>query len=188
MDAPDLELMSRLAAGEDLALNALMDRWSGRVAAFLFRMTGQRETAMDLAQETFVKLYQSRGSYRPRGSFSTYLFAIAANLARNHARWKSRHPTVSISTAGPDGGENLPEPADPRLTPGEAALAREKSAAVNAAILALPLDLRESLTLFVHEEMSYAQIAQLTGCSAKAVETRIYRARQILKEQLSDLL
>ena len=56
MDAPDSELMEQLAAGEDLALNALMSRWSGRVVAFLFRMTGQRESAVDLAQETFVNL------------------------------------------------------------------------------------------------------------------------------------
>ena len=58
---------------------------------------------------------------------------------------------------------------------------------MNAAILALPMDLREALTLFVHEEMGYAQIAELTRCSPKAVETRIYRARLILKEQLKDL-
>jgi len=187
MDAPDSELMRQLAAGEDLALNALMSRWSDRVAAFLFRMTGQRDAAVDLAQETFVKLYQARHRYRPQGRFSTWLFAIAANLARNHARWKSRHPTVSMDAAGPDGSEPFPEPSDPGQSPAEAALAREKSAAVNDALLALPLDLREALNLFVHEEMSYAQIAELADCSAKAVETRIYRARLILKEQLKDL-
>jgi len=187
MDAPDSELMTQLAAGEDLALNALMSRWSGRVVAFLFRMTGQRESAMDLTQETFVKLYQARHRYRPQGQFSTWLFAIAANLARNHARWTSRHPTVSMDAAGHDAAEHFPEPADPGQSPAEAALAREKSAAVNAAVLALPLDLREALTLFVHEEMSYVQIAELAHCSPKAVETRIYRARLILKEQLKDL-
>ena len=187
MDAPDSELMEQLAAGEDLALNALMSRWSGRVVAVLFRMTGQRESAVDLAQETFVKLYQGRHRYRPQGQFSTWLFAIAANLARNHARWRSRHPEVSSDGAGPDGTEHFPEPADPGQSPAEAVLTREKSVVVNAAILALPLDLREALTLFVHEEMSYAQIAELTGCSPKAVETRIYRARLILKEQLKDL-
>jgi len=186
MDTPDSELMSQLAAGEDLALNALMSRWSGRLIACLVRMTGQRESAVDLAQETFVKLYQARHRYRPQGQFSTYLFAIAANLARNHARWQSRHPTVSLDAAGPDGSEHFPEPADSGQSPAEAALGREKSAAVNAAILALPLDLREALVLFVHEEMSYAQIAELTHCSPKAVETRIYRARLILKEQLKD--
>lgn len=187
MDATDAEWMSRLAAGEDLALNALMNRWSGRIVAFLFRMTGQRETAVDLAQETFVKLYQARGRYRPQGQFSTYLFAIAANLARNHARWKARHPTVSLDATDPPAADHWPDPVDPANTPAEAALAREKSAAVQQAILALPVDLREALTLLAYEQMSYAQIAQLTGCSAKAVETRIYRARQILKQRLSDL-
>ena len=187
MDATDSELMVRLAGGEDLALNTLMDRWSDRLIAFLFRMTGQREAAVDLAQETFVKLYQARGRYRPQGSFSTWLFAIAANLARNHARWKSRHPTVSIDAADSDGEAAFPEIADGGRTPNEVAVAHEKAAAVNRALLALPMDLREALTLFVHEGLGYAEIAGLSGCSAKAVETRIYRARQILKEQLKDL-
>jgi RNA polymerase sigma-70 factor (ECF subfamily) len=187
MSATDTECMLRLACGEDLALNELMARWSDRVVAFLFRMTGRRETAVDLAQETFVKLYQARHRYRPQGRFSTYLFAIASNLARNHARWLTRHPTVSLDATAPDGTDHYPEPADSGNTPAEAALAREKSAAVNAAILALPVDLREALTLLVYEDMGYAEIAQLSGCTAKAVETRIYRARMILREKLKDL-
>lgn len=187
MDAVDSELMARLAAGDDLALNALMSRWSGRVSAFLFRMTGQRETAVDLAQETFVKLYQARGRYKPQGHFSTWLFAIAANLARNHSRWKARHPTVSMDATDPDGVEIDAEPVEPKRTPGEEAISEEESAMIHRAILALPLDLREALSLFVYEDLGYAEIAQLARCTPKAVETRIYRARQILKEQLKDL-
>ena len=179
--------MSRLAAGEDLALNAMMTRWSDRVVAFLFRMTGQREAAIDLAQETFVKVYQARARYRPQGNFSTWLFAIAANLARNHARWKARHPTVSLDETRPDGSTTFSDPVDPDPTPGETALTREQTAAVNAAILALPADLRQALTLFVYEGLGYSEIADIGRCSAKAVETRIYRARQILKEQLKEL-
>lgn len=187
MDASDSELMSRLAAGDDLALNMLMNRWSERVVGFIFRMTGQRDAAVDLAQETFVKLYQARARYRAQSHFSSYLFTIAANLARNHARWKSRHPTVSLDATDADGTGILAESVDPRKTPAESALAREQSAVVNAAILSLPLDLREALTLFIYEGMSYVDIAALAGCSAKAVETRIYRARQLLKDQLKDL-
>lgn len=187
MEATDAELMASLAAGEDLALNTLMARWSERVIAFLFRMTGRRETAVDLAQETFVKLYQARGTYRPQGTFSTYLFAFAVNLARNHARWQARHPTVSLNAAEPDDTAAAYDPADSGPTPAEAALTREQTAAVHRAILALPLDLREALSLFVHEDLSYAEIAALSHCTPKAVETRIYRARQILKEQLKDL-
>lgn len=185
MDATDTNLMIRLAGGEDRALDALMSRWGDRVIAFLFRMTGRRDVAEDLAQETFVKLYQARGRYKPSGSFSTWLFAIAANLSRNHARWQRRHPTVSMDDA--DGDAAFPEPADPSRSPDGTAIGHEISDKVNQALLALPLDLREALTLFVHEDLGYADIAGILGCTTKAVETRIYRARQILKEQLKDL-
>ncbi|WP_052573332.1 RNA polymerase sigma factor [Haloferula sp. BvORR071] len=188
MESSDPELMARLATGDDLALNTLMDRWGQRVSAFLFRMTGNRETSLDLAQETFVKLYQARDRYRSNGTFSTYLFAIASNLARNHARWKARHPTLSID--GPQGetGCCAEEAVDPGRSPEEVASASEKSAAVDKAFQKLPDDLREAMSLFIYEGMGYSDIAALSGCSPKAIETRIYRARQILKEQLKDFL
>lgn len=187
MDAPDSELMSRLAAGEDAALNQLMSRWSARVVSFLQRMTGRHDVAVDLAQETFVKLYQARDRFRPQGVFSAYLFAIAANLARNHARWAARHPTVALDDLPPDRPASLREPRDPAATPGEAAIARETAATVRRAMLDLPCQLREALTLFVHDGLSHAEIAAIAGCTPKAVETRIHRARQILKEKLGDL-
>lgn len=187
MDASEPELMSRLAQGDDLALNLLMDRWGERVAAFLHRMTGSHDAAVDLAQETFVKLYQARDRYRPNGVFSTYLFSIAANLARNHARWKGRHPTLSLDATPEEGGAAVPELADACQTPEQAAVTSEKVRAVHQAFLSLPPDLREAMTLFVYEGMGYAEIAAVSQCSPKAVETRIYRARQILKEQLKDL-
>ncbi len=180
MEASDTDLMLRLKAGDDLALNVLMDRWAARVTSFLQRMSGNPNTAADLAQETFVKIYQSRNRYKSGGTFSTYLFAIAANLARNHHRWRSRHPSASLdaSEAG------LSDLADLSASPSQALESQEKLAAVRAAITALPPDLREAITLFIDEEMSYAQIAQIANCSSKAVETRIYRARQILKAVL----
>ena len=181
----DHELMARLASGDDLALNMLMRRWSDRVISFLYRMTGRNDAAIDLAQETFVKLYQARERYEPAGTFSTWLFAIAANLARNHARWRRRHPTVSMD--GEDGVSACVEHADSSPTPDGVAIGNEVAQSVNRAVLALPQDLREALSLFVHEDLSYAEIAEILGCSIKAVETRIYRARQILKEKLSGL-
>lgn len=188
MEASDPELMARLAGGDDLALNVLMDRWGERVAAFLHKMTGQRAAAADLAQETFVRLYQARDRYRPSGNFSTYLFAIASNLSRNHARWKVRHPTVSMDAVQDDGTSVLPEIADLKQTPDEAAGSAEKFRAVHAAFLCLAPDLREAMTLFVYEGLGYAEIASIAGCSTKAVETRIYRARQILKERLQEFV
>lgn len=187
-EADDHELMARLASGDDLALNALMRRWSDRIVSFLYRMTGRHDTAVDLAQETFVKVYQARDRYRPRGgAFSTWLFAIASNLAKNQARWRSRHPEVSLDTPADDGSSALPEPRSSEASPDQAAVSRETEEQVSAAILALPDELREALLLFTHDQLGYAEIASISGCSAKAVETRIYRARQILKEKLKNL-
>ena len=79
-EVSDLDLMVRLIDGDDFALNALMDRWSQRLVAFLYKMTGQRDAALDLAQETFVRLYQARERYRPGGNFSTYLFRLFSRI------------------------------------------------------------------------------------------------------------
>ena len=187
-EVDDHELMARLASGDDLALNALMRRWSDRIVSFLYRMTGRHDAAVDLAQETFVKVYQARDRYRPRGgAFSTWLFAIASNLAKNQARWRSRHPEVSLDAPADDGSNAFPEPRSVEASPDQAAVSREIEEQVRAAVLALPDELREALLLFTHEQLGYAEIAVIMSCSPKAVETRIYRARQILKERLKDL-
>lgn len=178
----DISLMQQLASGEDVALNELMARWRERVAAFLLRMVGDYATALDLTQETFVRLYTSRHSYRATAAFSTYLFHIAANLARSHARWKGRHPTVPLTN---EEGTLIHDPVDSQLSPDDAAALREKTVLVQNAIAALPADLREALLLFTVEDMSHAEVATTLGCSVKAVEVRIYRARQALKKALA---
>lgn len=178
----DVLLMRRLAQGEDLALNQLIDRWKDRVAAFLLRMVGDHATAMDLTQETFVRLYSSRGRYQPKAAFSTYLFHIAANLARSQARWRKRHPTVPLE------GENglmRHESVDSSPAPDEKADLHEKALVVDGAIANLPQDQREALLLFTVEGLSQSEVASALGCSPKAVEVRVYRARQALRESLA---
>jgi RNA polymerase sigma-70 factor, ECF subfamily len=187
MDIPDSELMTRLARGENDALDTLMRRWGDRIIAFLYRMTGRRDVAADLAQETFVRLYQARSRYKPSGNFSTWLFSIATNLGRNHARWLHRHPTVSIEDGEGDRRFAIAETADTSHRPDGMAVGNEISREVNQAIMDLPLDLREALTIFVHQDLGYVEISNILGCSTKAVETRIYRARQILKKRLGHL-
>ncbi|HRH97484.1 MAG TPA: sigma-70 family RNA polymerase sigma factor [Prosthecobacter sp.] len=185
-DAPpdaDILAMQRLAAGDDLALNEIMHRWRDKVAAFLKRMTGDPDAAVDLAQETFVRLYQSCGSYTPTAAFPTYLFRIAANLARNHQRWRRRHPTVSLEEEEGAAGET----AGDQSSPDAEMQSGERLRAVEAAIAALPPELREALLLFTYEDMSYAEIASTARRSVKTVEMRIYRARQMLKALLKEL-
>lgn len=179
----DAAAMSRLTAGEDMALTELMHRWQDRVASFLLRMTGNHAIAGDLAQETFVRLYQSRMRYQPSASFSSYIFSIAANLARNHHRWSARHPADPMHELQ-NGGK---EPASEDSTPDEVLARGETALAVQRAVQDLPPDLRETLVLFTYHDLGYHEIADVVGCSTKAVETRLYRARHILKEALQYL-
>ena len=183
----DIAAMLRLRDGDDLALNELMSRWQEPLVRFLYRYTVSEQDALDLAQETFVRVYEHRARYDSRGKFSTWLYTIATNLCRNHARWKSRHPTVSMETqtsAQSDStlGDQLP---DKTRTPDQDAAGHELADAVRDAIAALPDDQRTATILFEYEDQSHAEIAAALGCSPKAVETRLYRARQILRERLS---
>jgi RNA polymerase sigma-70 factor, ECF subfamily len=180
-ETPDQDrgAMARLAAGEDLALNEIMDRWKARVIAFLFRLVGNESSALELAEETFERLYQGRRKFRPDAKFSSWLFGIAANLGRNHLRWQGRHPTLPL-----DAADAVTMEGDPH----QAAESREREEAVNKAIARLPPDLREALVLCEYEHLSQAEVAEIAGCSVKAVERRQSHAREILRKDLSRYL
>jgi len=175
----DRGAMARLAAGEDLALNEIMDRWKARVIAYLFRFIGNEASALELAEETFVRIYQNRGKFRPDANFSSWLFGIAANLGRNHLRWQKRHPTLPLDAA---------DEATMEGDPGQAAESREREDAVRHAIARLPPDMREALILREYENLSQAEVAQIAGCSVKAVERRQSHARDLLRKELSRYL
>lgn len=189
---PDRELMLSLRAGNDLALNRLMERWEEPLRRFVFRYLADETESLEVAQETFVRVYLNRGRYQPSARFSTWLFTIALNLCRNRARWKRRHPTESLDALDPVGeiGAGLPrERADLRtLSPARLLADSERAAAVRDAIQALPEDLKEAVLLFEFEDKSYAEVAAVVGATPKAVENRLYRARQLLRKSLSSWL
>ena len=188
-EARDRADMEKLCAGHDAALNELMARHATPVYHFLCRLTGNEADANDLAQETFVRVFKSCRSFRSSGKFSTWLFTIAANLARNHFRWRSRHPDLSLDAedAGTDQtlGSTLPANSP---TPKEAALAGERAAAVRVAVKNLPEELRAAIVLCEWEERSVAEAADILETTPKAVESRLYRARGLLRERLKHWL
>lgn len=188
-DALDAQDMARLAGGQDTALNGLMDRHAERLFHYLLRSLQDESDAADLAQETFVRVYQNRARFDPRQRFSTWLYAIASNLVRSRYRWRSRHPQVSLdaphSEDGIELGDRLPDPAS---TPSQKLESTERAQAVRNAVAALPEELRLPLVLAEYEEKSQAEIAEILDCTVKAVETRIYRARRQLRQSLQPLL
>ena len=188
-DVRDRADMERLMAGHDAAFNDLMERHATPMFHFLCRMVGNEDDANDLAQETFVRVFHARMSFRTSEKFSAWLYTIAANLARNHFRWRARHPNVSLEAETGDSEQNLGSTLptkDP--APNERALAAERAAAVRAAVGKLPEDLREAIVLCEWEERSAAEAAAILETTPKAVESRLYRARQMLRERLKSWL
>jgi RNA polymerase sigma-70 factor (ECF subfamily) len=179
----DEELMVRLQSGEDAALARLMERWEVPVKRFVFRLIGNAAEAEDVAQDVFVRVYTKRASYRAGAKFSSWCFAIAANQAKNRLRWWRRRPGVSLGAWTEAGGERADE-SRAGAPAADVAMRHEDFAAVQAAVAALPLDLRSALVLFEYEGQSMADIATALGCTAKAVENRLYRARRRLQHAL----
>ena len=187
--ARDRADMERLAAGHDAALNDLMERHATSVFHFLCRMVGNEDDANDLSQETFARVYRAKTSFRPHEKFTTWLYTIAANLARNHFRWRARHPNTSLNAETDSTGQSLSDvlPSnDP--APGEQTIAAERAAVVREAVNHLPDDLREAIVFCEWEEHSVIETATILDATPKAIESRLYRARQILRERLKQWL
>jgi RNA polymerase sigma-70 factor, ECF subfamily len=164
-DEQDRADMARLAAGHDAALEELMGRHAERLYNYLLRVLQNEAEAGDLAEESFVRVYQNRARFRPTHKFSTWLYAIATNLARDLQRHRARHPNVSLEAERGEAGQNFHEVLrEEKPNPGEA------------------------LVLAEYEDRSYVEIAEILECSAKAVEMRLYRARQELREKLARIL
>ena len=181
--------MARLAAGHDAALNDLMQRHAQRLFHYLLRLLQNEAEAADLAQEAFVRVYLNRAKFKPALRFSTWLFAIATNLARDLQRLRARHPHVSLEAQPEDSPSDfrqlLPEG---KPDPVQTLESGERVRAVRDAIAALPEELRVPLILATYEDKSHAQIGEILQCSAKAVEMRLYRARQQLRARLEKAL
>jgi RNA polymerase sigma-70 factor, ECF subfamily len=181
---PDAELMLRLKNGEDWILNELMTRWQQPLVAFIYRYIGRETDALDLSQETFARVYATRRRYTVRAKFSTWLFTIAANLCRNYLRWRQRRgesvpETLESEDAEP--GESLQSLDD---SPDQAAIRSESISLIKAAIDKLPHDLKTVILLYEYQSLSYGEISSVLGCSVKAVEMKLYRARHLLRERL----
>ena len=187
--ASDEALMDALAGGRDSALAALMARWERPLKSFLRRMVLNAADADDLAQETFVRIYAARGRFATQRKFSPWLFSIAANLAKNRLRWRKVRRLVSLD-APPAERDGRPREAadDNAATSAEVAETDERARAIRQAIAALPFDLRTVVVLFEYEGQSHAEIGLALGCSAKAVEARLYRARAALRTSLGKWL
>jgi RNA polymerase sigma factor (sigma-70 family) len=175
----DSEVVRQVQSGDAAAFDELMRRYKRPVINFVWRLLGNAEDAQDVAQEVFVRVYQSLDTYRHETKFSTWLFALARHAAIDHWRWRQRHPTEPF--------DSVAEPAAPAGTADDVA-AREVGAQIAAAVANLPEDQRTVLVLAEYQGLSYAEIAEVMHCSERSVESRLYRAKQTLRGSLRHLL
>jgi len=180
----DQELVKRSLKGDEGAFNELIDRYKRGIYTVIVRMVRDNETANDLSQETFIKLYRSLSSYNPDYKFSSWLFKIANNLTIDHLR-KNRQKIYSLD-APIEADED--EITVQIASPGENALDRVESLElgekIKEAIMELPVEYRRVIVLRHIEDMSYEEIVEVTDLPLGTVKTLLFRGRRILRKKL----
>lgn len=174
----DGELMKLVQAGDFAPASEIFDRYSGRIYNFAYRFLRNSEAAEDATQEVFVKMLKSARQFNGDAKLSTWLFSITANLCRDHLRKadnKAKEPEEVL----------LSIQASPEGRPDRVLETREDEIRVQNALNLLTPEQREAILLSRYQGLSYAEIAQISGCSEGAVKTRVFRAMETLKKALS---
>lgn len=192
--APDQDwgLIQRFQSGEITAFEEIFRKYQVLVLNLAFRFVRGREAAEDIAQDIFLKIYRKKIPFDPRAKFSTWLYRVTVNASLDALR-KRKYAPMSLSqrdTPSDGEGRALEERlADPRAEAAAKVLdASEREAIVQREIGGLPEKLRVPILLYQFEEMPYREIAQILDISEKAVERRIYHAKEILKNALEGYL
>lgn len=181
----DLQLMMRVKAGDDEAFNTLMRRHEKTVVNLVYRFTGNRDIAGDLAQDVFLRLYRASGRFEPRAKFFTFLYRVTLNVCRNYRAKAKRHKANLLS---PVGDMPAPDLVDPIGSAEEQVSRMELSAVVREAVDSLPDQQREAVILQRFQGLAYEEIAEALNLSVSAVKSRIHRAKLNLKERLTPYL
>lgn len=174
----DIALMLKVKEGDEQALEQLIERWQNPLINYFYRSISSRADAEDMAQVTFIKLHGAAKRYEPRAKFSTYLFHIGRRVLLNEFRRRGRKP---LNLYAP---EELPQPAasDPELK------LFELEEIFQRALENMPENHRTAILLLRQQELSYAEIAEIMDTSESLIKTWIYRARQVLRDELTKYL
>jgi RNA polymerase sigma-70 factor (ECF subfamily) len=182
-EATDRELVAQCQAGEEAAFDELVRRHRARAFHIAYPLLANHEDATEVAQDAFVRVYRNIGEFRGDAEFTTWLYQIVVNLARNKRRWwKRRGRQATVSLDDPIEGQ-VAAAAD---APDVAAAKAEFVRTLSTKMAELPEKFREVLLLRNVEGMSYEQIAVMLNCSVGTVKSRIARARDQLREAMSE--
>lgn len=190
----DQQLVARTVAGDQRAYELLVIKYQRRIQRLIGRMVRDVDLVEDIAQETFVRAYRALHQFRGDAQFYTWLYRIAVNTAKKSLMGLKRNPVVTESVLHNASDNEEDETYRPQNelttdeTPETVLAAKEVAAAVNAAMDALPEDLRQAVTLREIEGLSYEEIAEMMNCPIGTVRSRIFRAREAISAKVRPLL
>lgn len=188
----DLLLVQRTVAGDLRAYDLLVIKYQRRIERLIGRMVRDSDLVQDIAQETFLRAYRALHQFRGEAQFYTWLYRIAVNTAKKSLMDLKRDPVVYEGGMRAESDENETSRLEHELTsdetPETVLAAQEIAAAVNAAMEALPEDLRQAVTLREIEGLSYEEIAMAMACPIGTVRSRIFRAREAISARVRPLL
>ncbi len=178
----DGELVVSALSGREACFAELVRRYQRPIAAYVYRMVGNYDAALDLTQEVFIKVYNSLSRYRSEFKFSTWIYKIAHNAAIDHLR---RHAVREQTlTSGPESERREISIESRRLTPEQESERKERRSEIEAVVQSLPIAYRELIVLRHSQDLSYDEIAEVTGLPLGTVKNRLFRAREVMRDQL----
>lgn len=186
----DLPFLELIQVGDDRGLVELMERHKVAVFRFIIRYVGNEADAAELTEETFYRVYLKASKFRPKAKVRTWIFAIAANLGRDHIRKQvklKKNVSLSAGIESESRGISAEVLSDGKAGPVDESLSRESLIEIESAIQSLPEKLKFPFIFCVLEENSYDECGEVLKVNRKTVETRIYRARQHLRKSLAHL-
>lgn len=184
----DEELIAAFQHGSEEAFKVLVGRFKNPLTNFVYRFVGDHDDSDDIVQETFVRVFRNRHSYTPRAKCSTWIYTIASNLAKSRLRQRERRRVVSLFHRGRMGGEEQEsEIPDLRYAADRGADSSLKHERIQKALNSISPKYREAVVLRDIQELSYEEIAKITGLNLGTVKSRIKRGRTMLQVLLKDI-
>jgi RNA polymerase sigma-70 factor, ECF subfamily len=182
----DAELMLRVRDGDQACFTVLLEKHRGPVIHFMYRMVQNQAVSEELAQEVFLRVYRSRGTYEPTAKFTTWLFRIATHLALNWIRdGRNEKLQESLDQETSEGATR--QVADRGRTVEQELVYQVKLREVRQAIETLPAKQRAAVVMHKYEELEYSQIANVLSCSESAVKSLLFRAYESLRSRLAHM-
>jgi RNA polymerase sigma-70 factor (ECF subfamily) len=182
----DAELMLRVKEGDGASFGVLLEKHRTPVVNFLYRMVQNHAVAEELAQEVFLRVYRSRGTYEPTARFTTWMFRIATHLALNALR-DGKNDRLQERLDDDSGDLPVRQVFDRKPSVEQAMVYEAKMEEVRRAISVLPEKQRAAVLMHKYEEMEYSQIAKVLSCSESAVKSLLFRAYETLRARLAHM-